>query len=193
MKPTFQQILFVQIIYWISKTWQIRIQGELPTTHSIIVFWHGIMLPCWKIFTKKNAFAVVSSSKDGQILVDLLTKWGFSFIRGSSSKGGKEVLQNIIENSKSQLVLMTPDGPRGPINNFKPGAVVAAQRAKVPIYFLKATIGSKIIFKKSWDYFQFPMPFSKIKISVSEPIWIADEKSPEEINNIIREIEQRML
>jgi hypothetical protein len=151
------------------------------------------MLPCWKIFSDKRPVGVVSSSKDGQVLVKLLEKWNFSFIRGSSSKGGKEVLEQIIETAKSNIVLITPDGPRGPRLKFKAGAVVAAQRAQVPLFFLKVKINSKKIFLKSWDKFELPLPFSRININISEPYEIPLEATREDINSVIANLEREML
>lgn len=168
-------------------------KGNLPSENSVIIFWHGIMLPCWKIFSKFHPVAVVSSSKDGEKLVHILEKWNFDFIRGSSSKRGKEVLKEIISTLSNRIVLMTPDGPRGPEKKLKPGAIVAAQRAKVPLYYLKTKIQSKKVFLKSWDKFEFPLPFSRIDIEISSPNYISHELSREDIEVKISEIEGRML
>jgi hypothetical protein len=180
------------LVNLISKTWRIKIIGKIPKENGIIVFWHGLMLPCWKFFSKLNPYAVVSTSKDGQVLVKILSKWNYSFIRGSSSKGGKVVLENIISLSKDKLVLMTPDGPRGPNRKFKAGALVAAQRSQADLFYLRVKINSKIILKKSWDKFEFPLPFSKINIEVSEPLNVHNSLSREEIERIISEIEIKM-
>lgn len=180
------------LVNLISKSWRIKIQGELPKSPAIIVFWHGEMLPCWNIFRKKNPVAVVSKSKDGQILSDVLELWGFELVRGSSSSSGKEVLLEIIKNAKDRFVLMTPDGPRGPRNEFKAGAAVASLRTGTPIFFLKTEIKSKKIFERSWDKFQFPLPFSRINISVSKPYTIDANSSREEVSYFINMIQSDM-
>lgn len=193
MNKKFKNKIFVIVTNLLSKTWRYKIKGIVPRDKAIIVFWHGLMLPCWKIFSDNNPTAVISTSKDGQILADLLKKWNFDFIRGSSSKGGKEVLEKIIEKSKSNAVLITPDGPKGPHRKFKAGAVVAAQRAQVPLYLLKADIKNKLLFKKSWDKFEFPLPFSLINIIISDPLMIAKELDKEAVGKIISNIEEQML
>lgn len=176
----------------ISKTWRIKIKGEFPQKPSIVVFWHGSMLPVWKLFERKNAIGVVSKSKDGQLLSDLLIKWKFSLIRGSSSVGGKEVLLQIVKSAVSNYLLMTPDGPRGPIFEFKPGAVVGALRANVPIVYAKAKIESKKQFIRAWDKFQFPLPFSKCEVEFSEPIIIPVDSTRDAVNSIITDIQNKM-
>jgi len=179
-------------IITISKSWRIHIKGSFPQKPAVVVFWHNEMLPMWRIFANKNAYAVVSQSKDGQILSDLLEKWGFMLIRGSSSKGGKEVMNKLVEKSMDNYVLLTPDGPRGPRHILKPGGIVAAQRSGARFYFMKANISKKFVFKKSWDRFEFPLPFSKITIEISEPYIISKELNNNEITELMHNIEGKM-
>lgn len=175
----------------ISKTWRIKINGQFPDSPAIIVFWHGAMLPAWKIFSKFHPVGVVSKSKDGQILSDLLQHWGFRLIRGSSSTDAKEVLIKMVLYAKDNYVLITPDGPKGPINKFKPGAAIASARTGTPIHFLNVNIIKSYTFKKSWDKFQFPKLFSQIEIEISEPMLPATD-SREDINSFIVDIETKM-
>lgn len=176
----------------ISKTWSFDIIGNIPEKPAIIAFWHGLMLPVWKYFSKYNPTAVVSLSKDGEVLSNILEKWSYSLIRGSSSKGGKEVLESIVEEAKNNYTLITPDGPQGPVYEFKPGAVIASQRSGVPLILCGVKINSKKIFQKSWDKFQVPCPFSKIILNFSEPIKIIKESDKEEIDKLLKECEIKL-
>ncbi len=169
-------------------TWRIEIIGEVLHSNGVIVFLHGQMLPCWFIFRKLQPYGVVSQSKDGEILSTLLSNWNFSLIRGSSSKDSKEVMAKIKQFSKTNYVLMTPDGPRGPAGLIKPGAVVAAARANVSIQYIKVDIERSWIFSKSWDKFELPKPFSKIQLSFSEQLQPAIDR--DEIDRMIAEIEK---
>lgn len=191
-----KSILTKILIYFInlaSKTWKFKVTGKLYPGPSIIIFWHSYLLSGWKYLSKKGKYyAVVSPSRDGQYLVDLLTKWNLSFIRGSSDKNSKELLNQIVESAKLSNVSITPDGPRGPKFKLKPGAVVAAFRANVPIQFLQITNSNKQIFKKSWDNFELPLPFTTIKINISNPILIPPESTREKIDSIIQSIESKM-
>jgi lysophospholipid acyltransferase (LPLAT)-like uncharacterized protein len=180
--------LFVILLNLIAKTWKIKIHGELPKSPAIIGFWHSDMLPCWYIFSKLKPIAVVSKSPDGQILSDLLSKWGFELIRGSSSTDGRIVLENIIARAKDKIILMTPDGPRGPSQEMKAGIAVAAQRSGTPIYLLKTHFHNYKEFSKSWDKFKLPLPFSKIDINIIGSININKSLTKEEINNKLQEL-----
>src|SRR3970040_2433381 len=54
----------------------------------IIAFWHGTMLLPWYIHRNGKVAALISKSKDGDLLAKLLRKWNYRVIRGSSSSGG---------------------------------------------------------------------------------------------------------
>lgn len=177
--------IFTNIVNLISRTWIIKISGNIPKEPAIVAFWHGEMLPVWKYFSKFKPIAIVSPSKDGEILANLLKKWNYRLIRGSSDKKSKETLNQIIESAKDSLVLITPDGPRGPLHKFKPGAVVASMRANVGLYLCSVEIKRKIIFKKSWDKFIFPLPFSKILLKISGPINIPSNSIREDVDYYI--------
>lgn len=195
MKLSFKHRAAVTLMNLISKTWRIKVEGEMPSGNGIVIFWHGKMLPAWKILAGNNPYAVVSQSKDGEILSELLKRWGFELMRGSSSKDGKKILEKLIFTATSNLVLMTPDGPRGPREVMKAGAVIAAQRANAPLFLCGILIKSKKIFKKSWDLFEFPLPFTKIIVKYSKPFYIAKyeeryltESKISDIQNALREI-----
>lgn len=119
------------------------------------------MLIGWKLFRNKRYIALVSQSKDGQILSSILSKWKYQVIRGSSSKGGKEAIESIVENSENIPVVLTPDGPRGPTQEIKNGALILSNKTGLPIIPVKITYAKKKILVKSWDKFEIPLPFSK--------------------------------
>lgn len=190
MKAITKKILH-RLLTLVSATWRVNVIGECEETPAVFAFWHGEMLPIWKYFSKKinKKYAIVSLSKDGQILAELLEKWGYYLIRGSSSKNSKDVLEKATELAKNASVFITPDGPRGPARKFKNGAVIIAYRSEVPLYLVRAFISGKIIFKKSWDNFILPLPFSKISIVISEKYYIPKELTREEVSEMIVQIE----
>lgn len=170
----------------IASTWKISTSAKIPNSPSVIAFWHGEMLPVWKLFSQKKACAVVSLNKDGEILAHLLNKWKYKLIRGSSSRKGKEVIDEIVNECLNDYILITPDGPRGPRRQNKAGAFVIAQRKQIPLYFLKCTISKKKTFNKSWDKFILPLPFCKIHIDISDKIIINKDADREHISLLMQ-------
>lgn len=184
--------IFILLVKIIASSWQIKTKGDIPSNPSIVVFWHGYMMPVWKYFAKKNALALVSKSKDGEILSNLLEKWKIKLIRGSSKKEGKQALENLISIANQHIVLITPDGPQGPAQEMKAGAFVAAARTELALYLCCVSIKSAFIFNKSWDNFRFPLPFTKITLNFSEKILINPNSNREEIDNIIQNSENKL-
>lgn len=156
------------LLYLISLTWRVNVLGSIDKSPKVIAFWHGKMLPVWFYFRKYNMKAgIVSSSKDGQVLTDYLEILGYKLIRGSSSKGGKQVIEEAVELANDNTILITPDGPRGPNEKMKVGAVLIAHRGTVPLQLCSVEIGWSIKLK-SWDKFEIPLPFSPIRLKFSE-------------------------
>jgi len=148
------------------KTLRVEWDGLPLPDHAVVAFWHSKMIAGWWL-ARKNAVAMVSQSKDGEHLAEILRKWKYKLVRGSSSKDGREALENAIELIKcgavSRLVI-TPDGPRGPREAMKRGAFIAAKELDLPLIFLKISYENAKVLSKSWDKFEVPYPFSKVKV-----------------------------
>ena len=158
-----------RLIRLLASTWRIRLRGTEPQAPAVLVFWHDEMLPVWKHFAFKEAAALTSLSKDGALLAQVLQDWDYHLVRGSSSSGGREALAQMEQLARQALVLVTPDGSRGPRHEMKPGAVVAAARAGAPLYCVRIrTKGYRL--QRSWDKFLIPWPFARVEIVISAPI-----------------------
>jgi len=156
------------------------------------VFWHGSMIAGWYVFRGKNSSALISASKDGEMLNGVLKNWKYKTIRGSSSKGGKEALEVLVNELKeNRIVAITPDGPRGPYHEFKPGAVVAAKKSGKKLVLAGIDYKKKKQLK-SWDKFEVPLPFSKVKMVFSDPIEINPELTFEETGELIKDCELKL-
>ncbi|NQW29628.1 MAG: lysophospholipid acyltransferase family protein [Ignavibacteria bacterium] len=180
------------LIRVLGKTWNVDVQGRLPTGPCIVAFWHDEMLPVWFAFRALRPVALVSASSDGQILSQLLRDWCYDVVTGSSSSGGKEALDELVTHASSRVVLITPDGPRGPRHVCKPGVVVAAHRAGIPLIMVRASSGFSKRFKGSWDSFMLPLPFAGVKLTISAPLHIPSNATREEIDAFIQAVTNSM-
>ncbi len=158
----------------------------------IAAFWHGSMLAPWYLLRNKNLSALVSQSKDGELLARLLNGWKYNVIRGSSNVGGKEALQLLIDEAvNSKSIAITPDGPKGPEFKMKPGAVVLSKKTKLPILLIG--VGYKNYYQlKSWDKFKVPKLFSRVVINFSDPLFVSPELSYDEVSDFIIKTEAEL-
>jgi lysophospholipid acyltransferase (LPLAT)-like uncharacterized protein len=194
MKSLFQQIgilILPPILDLLTRTLKIEIENKdaLKSGNFVLMFWHGKMLAGWLLGRNKNFYAVVSQSKDGEILSHLLKRWNYKLIRGSSSKDSKEVMREMIEVLQNGFSLaVTPDGPRGPREVMKIGGLIASVRSQKPIVLCGIVYEKKRTFK-SWDKFELPKFFSKVKIRLSEPKLFPVGLSNEEYEKIRNQLE----
>jgi lysophospholipid acyltransferase (LPLAT)-like uncharacterized protein len=118
----------------------------------------------YRVVHKTNrASAIISSHSDGSILANVLGYLNIRPLRGSSKKGAREVLLKAFKSIKSgEEVLITPDGPRGPVYSMGDGAIGIALKSKLPIFIMNYKV-DRYWRVKSWDKFIIPKPFSKIE------------------------------
>ncbi|HZW40337.1 MAG TPA: lysophospholipid acyltransferase family protein [Ignavibacteriaceae bacterium] len=158
----------------------------------VFAFWHRTMLVPWFINSNKKFAALTSLSKDGDLLANLLDKWKYQVVRGSSSRGGEDALSNMVEYAKRDYsVAITPDGPRGPIFEFKAGAVITAKRTGIPVV-LAGTYYLKKRTLNSWDKMEIPKFFSEVYIKLSEPIYVESDLNYDNTSRIIKECEDQL-
>lgn len=188
---------YIRFVYWTTR-WQVIGQDapkELWARDEpfILTFWHNrlLMMPfCWN--RKKSFNMLISSHRDGVIISSIVRRFGISTTVGSSSKGGGPALRVLVKLLKSGYsVGITPDGPRGPRMHAKNGAIATAKlsgRAIMPITYAIAS-GWHM---NSWDHFFVPRPFSKGVILWGEPIYIAQDQSKSDMEDLRLDLEEKL-
>ena len=87
--------------------------------------------PC---FPSRQSFGLISASRDGDLVSILIERSGYGTIRGSSSRKGVVALRQLVDALAAGMnVLITPDGPRGPVYEASQGVVFLAQKTGAPV------------------------------------------------------------
>lgn len=186
--------LIFRTSYVLFKTLKVeRVFLSQPEFPSIVAFWHGRMflLPFALKDYAERVSILISRHRDGELVARLVEKLGFKTVRGSTGagKGGERAFFEMMTWLKrGGVVAITPDGPRGPREKVKPGIAKLAFKAKVPVYPLTFS-ANRGINLNSWDRFLIPLPFSKCKVVLGEPIYPENFKSEEEMR---KEVELRL-
>ncbi len=147
---------------------------------EIYCFWHQCVLPCTVYFRSTHATILISRSFDGELVSRILRLFGFSAVRGSSSRGSREGLLGLVQAIESSSpAIFTADGPRGPIYQTKMGPIKLAQITGAPIgsFHLQP---ERVWEMRSWDRFFVPKPFTRIVVSWARPISIPTDLPQEE-------------
>jgi lysophospholipid acyltransferase (LPLAT)-like uncharacterized protein len=137
---------------------------------------------------------MVSRSWDGDLMDRCLKSWGYGTARGSSSRGGKEALQEMIEIALDRgcPTGMAVDAPRGPARKVKIGAVILARETGQTILPVTSW-ATRFVQFRSWDRMILPLPFSAIVIVFGKPISVPKGLSREEYEAIRERVENTLL
>ena len=133
-----------------------------------MVLWHNRLFLSAEIVRRfrggRPAYALVSASQDGAWLTAFFSLAGLRTVRGSSSRLGREAANALVETLRlGHDIGVTPDGPRGPCYDVKPGAVIVARRTRAPMLLIGGQFSSAWRLR-SWDRFYLPKPFSRVRM-----------------------------
>jgi lysophospholipid acyltransferase (LPLAT)-like uncharacterized protein len=153
-----------------------NVVGLVRNQPVIFAIWHNRLLmlprvfdPC---FPSRQSFGLISASRDGDLVSILIERSGYGTIRGSSSRKGVIALRQLVDALAAGMnVLITPDGPRGPVYEASQGVVFLAQKtgaAVVPLHMEYSSCWRL----KSWDRFFVPRPFAKMRAIFGAPLQV---------------------
>jgi lysophospholipid acyltransferase (LPLAT)-like uncharacterized protein len=162
--------------------------GKLP----IYVFWHERIMMTTYWWRNRKIVVLTSQSRDGEYIARFIQRFGYGAVRGSSTRGAVgAVLQMARLMRAGCTVCFVLDGPRGPRRVAKPGPALLAKRSGHPI--LPVTMALKKHWTLStWDHFQVPKPFTRAKVFVAAPIYVAADADDAEMERKRCEV-QRVL
>jgi lysophospholipid acyltransferase (LPLAT)-like uncharacterized protein len=138
----------------------------------ILVIWHGRLFITPRFFRNQGIMPMISPSGDGELLVRLASGWGYKFLRGSGSHSMLKAWATLKEElSAGGVVVIVPDGPKGPGKQMKPGALKLSQVTGAPIVPFSFSAGRRRILG-SWDGFLLPRPFQRLVALFGEPFTV---------------------
>lgn len=141
-------------------------------------YWHQQNLGCaiYLLSLRRPNFNpgfLVSPSRDGEIPARIFADWGVHVIRGSSSRTGAQAIRDLyLAVGRDNISpANTPDGPRGPVFEFKPGPLMLAQMTGAPILPM-ACAARRYKQLDSWDRFILPGWFNTLVVTIGQPVFI---------------------
>ena len=177
---------------WKTDNYSVLEKAMKQKTPIMLSCWHEnlVYFSCFFRFWEKNIYVISSTHRDSKILANILNSWGFQLIKGSSTRGWFSVLKELLTvfKTKSNIVAITHDGPKGPPKKSKPGALKAAIKNDVCIIGMRAE-SSGYWRAKSWDRTFLPKPFSTIKVYFY-PQYKGNDKE-ESLNKYLNKNEER--
>ena len=166
--------LFIRVLYRLNRIEHLgteQLQACRRQNRGVIyVFWHDQLLLMVKSVPSQGAKILISSSKDGEIIARTMRYFGHEAVRGSSTRGGKAALREMVKLAAGSADLaITPDGPKGPRHQIKTGVLQLARISGRPILPIAFACSRGYRFN-SWDRFLLPFPFGRGVFVIGKPL-----------------------
>jgi lysophospholipid acyltransferase (LPLAT)-like uncharacterized protein len=151
-----------------------------------------MMLP-YHFRDRIGGVVMVSRSRDGDIIADTVERFGMRAVRGSSSRGGRDAREAMIEalNAGGVSAGVIVDGPRGPALEAKMGALVMARETGLPV--VPGTWWARpVVHVRSWDRTIVPLPFSRIVFAFGPALFVPPDAGAEQLEEARKTLTRRL-
>jgi lysophospholipid acyltransferase (LPLAT)-like uncharacterized protein len=186
------------------KTWRVRWHDPdaFPESKAPVIYcvWHNRLpaaLASYDAFARSRwpdhgLAAMISASRDGGLLAKVVERFGIQPIRGSTSRRGPQaLLEATTWVERDYSIVLTPDGPRGPVYQIQAGIIDLAQLTGRPIIPTSNFTRWKIRLR-SWDRFQIPLPFARCHAYHGEPICVPRDATEAQREQLRAQLETAM-
>ena len=161
----------------------------------VYAMWHAHQFSVHGLPYRAETNVLVSRSKDGEVIADVVEHWGFKTVRGSKGRSGAvEASMHMIDALKNgENCAMMVDGPKGPVKVAKDGAIKIAKLAGVPViplYWYSPNPGW--IKFPSWDGLRMPIgPVNLINL-YGEPIYVSADGTDEDDKKALEKLQSEL-
>lgn len=162
----------------------------------LLCVWHQQFFSAIRYFKNYREYApglMISRSADGDLIAGVASRTGWRPARGSSSRGGKTAMMEVISHIKETgLGAHILDGPRGPIGKVKAGAIsiaLATDAVIVPFY----VSADRAWYFNSWDRFCIPKPFAKVTLKYDQMIHLQAPADEADFEKLRQHVEDTMI
>jgi lysophospholipid acyltransferase (LPLAT)-like uncharacterized protein len=182
---SFKQRIIIRLagaaLYWLIRVIGATVKFEVigwehhrEDKPLVYCFWHN-RIPIATYFWRNRGIVVMSSrSFDSEYIARFIQRFGYGAARGSSTRGARTALIQMIRAVKSgKSAAFTVDGPRGPIYEAKPGAVLLAAKSGAAILPFSVSL-ERCWRLPSWDKIEIPKPFTRAVVVIGERLYVND-------------------
>lgn len=175
--------IYLKLVYMTSR-WEFVFPEELDSKKinkldgALFALWHNRLAFGMHIFKKyDHVYALASTHTDGRLITDVIRAMRFGVIEGSTNRHAADAVRSIIKGlSSGHKIVITPDGPRGPVYKINSSITkIAYKYEKTLIPF--SCSASKYKELKSWDKMVIPKLFGKIIVVFGAPIKLSGDET----------------
>lgn len=155
---------------------------------GIMCVWHdALLIPTLGTVApfRRKVCCLVSKHQDGSYLAEAMDFLGYTTVRGSSKRGGAGAVKQLLADTQGKHIVITPDGPRGPRRQMKPGAVFVASQTGRFLFPGAFACRSCWRFPGSWTDMIIPKPFTTVYLVTGSPIRVPPDLSRDELERYV--------
>ena len=165
-----------------------------PERHIALVWHDSLLFPTFggSRTLQLRTSCLTSRHHDGSYIAELMNWVGITAVRGSSNHGGAEAIRQMMENCAGRHIVITPDGPRGPRRQMKPGAVFLASQTGRKIVAMAFSCQHGWRPRGKWTDLLVPRPFTTVHLLASEPMTIPPDLSRADLDRYTQQVQAEM-
>jgi lysophospholipid acyltransferase (LPLAT)-like uncharacterized protein len=159
------------IAAWVVRRWldSLRWNVQVPALEEAVVYcvWHRDVFAAGAWLRDRAVTSLISASRDGDFLVEVLSGGAMDFARGSDSRQAVSGARSMLRRLRSgRSVATTWDGPRGPDGSRKSGPRWLARESRAPLVELRFGYGPHLRLG-DWSRLRIPLPWTRIDVTVA--------------------------
>lgn len=190
---------FYGLIKLIGRTMRFEVEGwnnfeSIIAREQIPIYcvWHDEVLLATYFWKHRQIVVMTSQSFDGEYIARFIKRFGFGAARGSSTRGATGAVIEMLRLMEMRRPAgFTIDGPKGPRHVAKMGSVLLAKKTGQPI--LPFNITARNVWQaNSWDRLQVPKPFTRARVEIASPIYVASNADNQELATKRDELQQAL-
>lgn len=169
---------------------------------AVALFWHGRIaqgMACRPVLREKPRKVMISLSRDGDFIARAAARLHIPPVRGSTGrtagparKGGAKAFREALAFLRAGgVMILTPDGPRGPREQLPVGPLLMARAAGCPA-FIMSLAAHPAVGLKSWDQARIPLPFARAQVVFEGPLPPPEPAGDAALEAVRRDWQERM-
>ena len=147
----------------------------------MLAFWHEYNLvaaiAAWRLRRHRYHISFSTQTFRGQVMDAMLAALGSGSValpaEGERSEAARLSLELARLGREGASPVISPDGPVGPYRHAKPGALIVAREAGIPIQPWAVAARPAIRLNGRWDRHIVPLPFCRLRVIEGAPMTIA--------------------
>ena len=158
-----------------------RLRGAMVTQDQVVLaFWHeynlAAAIAAWRMRGHQRHVSFSTQTFRGDVMSTMLAALGSGSVQlpaeGERSEAARLSLELARVGREGASPVVSPDGPLGPYRRAKPGALIVAREAGVPLQPWAVAAHPALRLRGRWDRHVVPLPFCRLRVEEGEPIGV---------------------